>query len=50
MLDNTWLKKKKTQRGALSIHENTFGVNGFSFPNTAKVVAVKKETEFSDFK
>ena len=42
------LKRKKPW--APSIHENTFGVNGVLFPNAVRIMALKKETELSDFK
>ena len=52
MLDNTCLKKRKEKKNswAPSIHENTFGDNGFSFPNAVRVMAVKKQTELSGLK
>ena len=51
MLDNACLEKRKEKNSwAPSIHENTFGDNGFSFPNAVRVMAVKKQTELSDLK
>ena len=54
MLDNTSKKKGKIKKDknswAPSIHENTFAVDGFSFPNVLRVMAVKKETELFDLK
>ena len=54
MLDNTYKKRGKIKKDknswAPSIHENTFAVDGFSFPNVLRVMAVKKETELFDLK
>ena len=54
MLDNTYKKKERQKKTKiLELHQftkNTFAVDGFSFPNVLRVMAVKKETELFDLK